>query len=142
MVNLYLISKRKPITGMGWMEFIGMIGITSKGDLISLSKGQRSKNFLIGILITDPEHLSEDNLSRIKLRFYGSNGQLNQHRCLSVLHISQDQIDQKNDELASISQKSDLLNLSTHQYGVKFRIREHVKILGSLLQYLSKKLLS
>lgn len=127
---------------VGWMEFVEMIGITSKGDLISLSKGQRSKDFLIGILITDPEHLSDDNLSKIKLRFYGSNGQLNQHRCLSALHISQDQIDQKDDGLASIPQKSDLLNLSTHQYGVKFRIREHVKILGSLLQYLSKKLLS
>lgn len=75
-----------------------MIGITSKGELISVKAGQRPKGFLTGILITDPEHLTEENLTKIKLRFHGSNGQLNQHHCLSALNISQDQIDQKDDE--------------------------------------------
>lgn len=84
---------------MGWMEFVEMIGVTSKGELISVKVGQRPKGFLIGILITDPEHLTEENVTKIKLHFHGSDGQSNQHHCLSALNISQDQIDLKDGEL-------------------------------------------
>ena len=75
-----------------------MIGVTSKGKLISVKAGQRPTGFLIGILITDPEHLTEENLTKIKLRFHGPDGQLNRYRCLDVLHIDQGRIDQKDDE--------------------------------------------
>lgn len=119
-----------------------MIGITSKGKLISVEVGQRPKGFLTGILITNPEHLTEENLSKIKLRFHGPDGQLNQYRCLDALHIDQDRIDRKDDESPLQLQKSGPLNLSTHQFGVMFRIREHKEALGRLLQYLSKKLQS
>ncbi|WP_251992245.1 hypothetical protein [Acinetobacter sp. ANC 4218] len=119
-----------------------MIGITSKGELISVEVGQRPKGLLTGILITDPEHLTEENLAKIKLRFHGPDGQLNQYRCLDALHIDQDQIDLKGDESTLELQKSDLPDLSTHQFGVKSRIREHKEALGRLLQYLSKKLQS
>lgn len=119
-----------------------MIGITSKGELISVKAGQRPKGFLTGILITDPEHLTEENLKKIRLRFHGPSGRLNQHRCLDVLHIDQAQIDLKVDELTLKPQKSDLQDLSTHQFGVKSKIHKHIKALEHLLQYLSKKLQS
>lgn len=127
---------------MGWMEFIKMIGITSKGELISVKVDQRAKGFLVGILITDPEHLTEENLKKIRLRFHGSDGQLNRYRCLNALHIDQDQIDQKDDESPLQLQKSDHLDLSTHQFGVRFQIHEHKKAFERLLEYLSKKLQS
>gem|GEM_PF-5141410 len=116
-----------------------MIGITSKGELISVKIGQRPKGFLVGILITDPRHLTEENLTKIKLRFHGPDGQLNRYCCLNALHIDQDRIDQKDDESPLQLQKSDHLDLFTHQFGVKFRIREHKKAFERLLQYLSKK---
>ena len=119
-----------------------MIGITSKGELISVKRGHRPKGFLIGILITDPKHLTEENLKRIKLRFHGPDGQLNQYRCLDALHIDQAQIDLQAGELTLQPQKSFHQDLSTRQLGVKSKIHKHIKALGHLLQYLSKKLQS
>lgn len=119
-----------------------MIGVTSEGKLISVKAGQRPKGFLVGILITDPEHLTEENLTKIKFRFHGPDGQLNRYRCLDALYIDQGRIDQKDGESPLQPQKSDHLDLSTRQFGVMFRIREHKKAFERLLQYLSKKLQS
>ncbi|WP_228157165.1 hypothetical protein [Acinetobacter sp. CFCC 11171] len=119
-----------------------MIGITSKGELISVNASHRPKGVLTGILITDPEQITVENLTKIKLRFYGSDGQLNQHHCLSVLNISQDQIDPKGDESSLQLQKFDLLGLTIRRSGAGIQIHVSTKPLGRLLQYLSKKLQS
>ena len=126
---------------MGWMEFIVMIGITSKKKLITLKAGQRPKAPLVGVLITNPEYLPE-HLLNLKLRFHGPDYQLNQYHCLNALHIDQDQIDQMDDESPSQLQKFDLLNLSIHRSEVGIQIHVSTEPLGRLLQYLSKKLQS
>jgi hypothetical protein len=119
-----------------------MIGITSKNKLITLEAGQRSKAHLVGVLITDPEHMTEENLSRIKLHFHRPDDQLNQHRCLGALNIDQGQIDQKDDESTLKPQKFDLLNLSIRQVGGVLQIDVRTKVFERLGKALLKRLQS
>ena len=69
------------------MEFIDVIGITKKGELISIKRGQSFTGMgFLGIIITNPEDLANDDLGIIGCRFSQPDSEQLRSEILHVLH--------------------------------------------------------
>ncbi len=120
------------------MEFIEMIGVTTKNRIISLKKDRRTGCVLTGVIITDPNDLPE-SLSHLKVKFLSQDDQANQHRCLDALHIDLCQLDSPHGESPSQPQKIDLLEISIHQSLAGIQISVNSKVIQSLWKFLIQK---
>ncbi|MCS3526707.1 hypothetical protein VSN93_16580 [Acinetobacter johnsonii] len=117
-----------------------MIGITKDGRLVAIKKNSSTGGLrFVGILITDPQELS-DNYKQIKLHFQSPSDQYNLTHCQDILHIPLSRVEVLHGEQPLVPcTSSHLLRLSIHQFLDGFQIDVRTKIFGRLRKILSKK---
>ena len=100
---------------MGWMESSIMMAITDKGELISIKRGQSFTGMgFLGIIITNPEDLANDDLGIIGCRYSRPDSEELHSEIQQVLHKYQIPQTRQN-KLLELLRKSRLSRLFVNQ---------------------------